>query len=151
MTSQISTYNEICRMYDAPSYFKNLEISFNGTEPWLIKYGDFDKVFIGRDSAGGNMAHHIAMQAGSQALQCGVKLTGAICSHPFLYGPDLDPVESLPETWKGINYYVFSWNRAYPNAPGGIDNPMINLVGPFSSKFGRSRVCKITCVCCWEG
>lgn len=45
----------------------NLENSSN-TQPWLINHGDFNKVFIGGDSAGGNIVHNIAMRAGSDAL-----------------------------------------------------------------------------------
>ncbi|KAI9081124.1 hypothetical protein K1719_036883 [Acacia pycnantha] len=63
---QISTYNALCRLYDTPSYFKNLENSSNSTEPWLLNYGNFEEIFVGGDSAGGNIVHNVAMRAGSK-------------------------------------------------------------------------------------
>ncbi|WVY93172.1 hypothetical protein V8G54_032260 [Vigna mungo] len=32
-------------------------------DPWVLKHGDFDRVFVGGDSAGANITHNIAMRA----------------------------------------------------------------------------------------
>ncbi|WRX21238.1 Alpha/beta hydrolase fold-3 - like 10 [Theobroma cacao] len=53
-------------------------------DSWLLNHGDFDRIFIGGDSAGGNIVHNIALQAGAEGLK----------------------------------------------APGGIDNALINPLGP---------------------
>nr|XP_043625997.1 probable carboxylesterase 5 [Erigeron canadensis] len=39
-------------------------VNGNGPESWLNDYVDFEKVFIGGDSAGGNITHHMAIQSG---------------------------------------------------------------------------------------
>ncbi|KAJ1379521.1 Alpha/Beta hydrolase fold [Sesbania bispinosa] len=55
------------------------------TEPWLINDGDFNRVFIVGDSAGGNIAHNIAMRAGTEALPGDVIILRAILTHPKFY------------------------------------------------------------------
>ncbi|KAI4368328.1 hypothetical protein MLD38_016897 [Melastoma candidum] len=47
-------------------------------EPWLAKHGDFScgGLFVGGDSAGGNIAHHLLMRAGREPLNGGVKNIG---------------------------------------------------------------------------
>ncbi|XP_010277788.1 PREDICTED: 2-hydroxyisoflavanone dehydratase-like isoform X2 [Nelumbo nucifera] len=37
-------------------------------EPWLTDYADFDRIFLGGDSAGGNIVHNVAMRARAQSL-----------------------------------------------------------------------------------
>ena len=46
------------------------------TEPWLIDHGNFQRIYIGGDSAGGNIVHNIAMRSGEETLPCGVQLLG---------------------------------------------------------------------------
>ncbi|OMP08692.1 Alpha/beta hydrolase-3 [Corchorus olitorius] len=97
-------------------------------ESWLTNYVNFDRVYVAGDSAGANLAHNILMRAGSEALNCGVKITGAFITHPYFWGSEpvgsetkiVDEREKLP---------MFTiWNLVYPEAPGGIDNPMVNPV-----------------------
>ncbi|TKY51125.1 2-hydroxyisoflavanone dehydratase [Spatholobus suberectus] len=110
-------------------------------EPWLIEHGDFNRVFIGGNSAGANIAHNIAIRAGSEALPNDVKIYGAIITHPFFHGSS--PVGA--ETLKGeqnISYVI--WNFVYPSAPGGVDNPLFNPVGPGLDGLGCSKI--IVCV-----
>ncbi|GJS26432.1 2-hydroxyisoflavanone dehydratase-like protein [Tanacetum coccineum] len=63
-------------------------------EPWLTQHGDFDQLYIGGDSAGANIAHHMCMRAGVEELNCGVKILGAFLSHPYFLGSK--PVGSEP-------------------------------------------------------
>ncbi|KAJ1423778.1 Alpha/Beta hydrolase fold [Sesbania bispinosa] len=98
------------------------------TEPWLINHGDFNRVFIGGDSAGGNIAHNIAMRAGTEALPGDVKILGAVLTHPAFYSSY--PVGSEPIVEPENNIHFKIWNLAYPSAPGGIDNPVLNPVAP---------------------
>lgn len=51
------------------------------TEPWLEKYGDFNRVFLIGDSSGGNVVHEVAARAGSVDLSP-VRVAGAIPVHP---------------------------------------------------------------------
>nr|GEV01940.1 2-hydroxyisoflavanone dehydratase-like [Tanacetum cinerariifolium] len=63
-------------------------------EPWLTQHGGFDHLYIGGDSAGANIAHHMCMRAGVEELNCGVKILDGIDSpwiNPFAKGsPCLD-------------------------------------------------------------
>ncbi|KAE9611654.1 putative carboxylesterase, 2-hydroxyisoflavanone dehydratase [Lupinus albus] len=114
--------------------------SITNKEPWLIEHGDFKKVFIGGDSAGGNIVHNIAMRAGTEALPCGVEILGAFLSHPFFCGSQ--PIGSEP-----LGHGHMAWNLVYPNAPGGVDNPFINPLAegaPRLSGLGCSRI--LVCV-----
>ncbi|XP_027368006.1 uncharacterized protein LOC113873855 [Abrus precatorius] len=115
--------------------------NLTNAEPWLIQHGDFNRIFIGGDSAGGNIVHNIAMRAGTEALPCDAKIIGAFLSHPY-FGSSY-PVGSEPE----VNTLNAVWNLVYPSAPGGIDNPMINPVAPGAPSLallGCSKI--IVCV-----
>ncbi|KAK7343574.1 hypothetical protein VNO77_12407 [Canavalia gladiata] len=114
-------------------------------EPWLIEHGDFNRIFIGGDSAGGNIAHNIAMRAGTEDLPCDVKILGAILSHPYFYISD--PNETEPITSYKQSSSCLVMNLVYPSGPAGIDNPMINPVAPAAPSLtglGCSKI--IVCV-----
>ncbi|XP_057451803.1 2-hydroxyisoflavanone dehydratase-like [Lotus japonicus] len=76
----------------------------------------------GGDSAGGNIVHNIAMHAGIEVLP-----------------------EPIIEPEQNIDHKI--WSLVYPSAPGGVDNPMLNPVGPGApslATLGCSRI--IVCV-----
>lgn len=54
----------------------------NGPEAWLNDHVDFDRVFIGGDSAGATLTHHVVRQAGLDGLS-GTRIVGMILFHPF--------------------------------------------------------------------
>lgn len=129
--------------------------SSNNKEAWLLNHGDFERVFIGGDSAGGNIVHNIAMRAGegdhdnqesSLKESTGVKILGAFLGHPYFWGSN--PIGSEPVGDNRENNFLhLSWEFVYPTAPGGIDNPMVNPVGegkPNLAKLGCSRL--LVCV-----
>lgn len=93
-------------------------------EPWLTQHGDFNRVFIGGDSAGGNIVHNIAMRAGTEALHAGVKILGAVLVHPFFFGSY--PVGGETVEGHAENFCHKVWKFVYPCCPGGLDNPVIN-------------------------
>ncbi|XP_031280119.1 probable carboxylesterase 7 [Pistacia vera] len=64
-------------------------VSGSGPEPWLNDHADFGKVFIGGDSAGGNISHTLTFQVGSIGLP-GVKVVGVILIHPYFGGTEDD-------------------------------------------------------------
>nr|WRU92888.1 HID5 [Melodinus tenuicaudatus] len=110
----------------------HIENSSADKEPWLINHGNFDKLYIVGDSAGANIVHNLAMKAGAESLYGGVKILGAISSHPYFWGSNEQ--KSLP-------YRI--WMFVYPSAPGGIDNPMVNPMAedaPSLSGLGCSRL-----------
>ncbi|CAO2207017.1 unnamed protein product [Urochloa humidicola] len=96
--------------------------SGGGAEPWLAKHGDVSRLFLAGDSAGGNIAHNLAMRAGQQQQQIrGVALLdpyflgryvsagaerawGFICAGRYGTGhPYVNPAAGLPAAaWRAI-------------------------------------------------
>ncbi|EXC17556.1 putative carboxylesterase 12 [Morus notabilis] len=101
-------------------------------ETWLTNHGDFEKVFLGGDSAGANIVHSMAMRFSKEDLNNRIKsISGAFLTHPYFWGSEPLVGSSEPcaeELAKSIPRLV--WDFVYPCAPGGVDNPMINPVGP---------------------
>ncbi|XP_027360077.1 2-hydroxyisoflavanone dehydratase-like [Abrus precatorius] len=94
------------------------------TEPWTKNHGDFNRVFLGGDSAGANIVHNIALRAGAEVLPNGVKLLGALVSQPYFFGSK--PIGSEQVVGHEQSAAFLVWDFVYPSAPGGLDNPMIN-------------------------
>ncbi|GAB2267264.1 hypothetical protein Dimus_002250 [Dionaea muscipula] len=59
-------------------------------DPWLTDRADFERVFIGGDSAGGNISHTLLSRVGSIGLPGGVRVVGAFFIHPYFGGTDDD-------------------------------------------------------------
>ncbi|XP_021716866.1 2-hydroxyisoflavanone dehydratase-like [Chenopodium quinoa] len=105
-------------------------------DPWLASHGSLDALFIGGDSSGANIAHNLAIRAGTESLDNGVKILGAFISHSHLMD---DPSSSNLDVQMG--YKV--WNFVYPDAPGGSNSHMINPMAdgaPSLAQLGCSRV-----------
>lgn len=90
-------------------------------EPWLVEFGDFDRLYMGGDSAGANIVHNLALKAGTEKLANDVKILGGVFCCPYFWRSQSTPDES---------YAYKCWMLASPHAEGGIDNHMIN---PFAS------------------
>ncbi|KAJ3676983.1 hypothetical protein LUZ60_002707 [Juncus effusus] len=97
-------------------------------DPWIINHGDFDRVFVSGESAGANIAHHVAMYGGA-------KIRGAILIHPFFLSPDKveseehDPVitEKLESIWKLFCPTKLHLNDPWINPLASGSLPLINL------------------------
>ncbi|EYU23693.1 hypothetical protein ABFS82_14G019800 [Erythranthe guttata] len=110
-------------------------------EKWISNHADFSRISIGGDSAGGNIAHNLALRAGSEPLPGNVKIAGAILSHPYFWGSN--PIGNEPKEDIDQSLLYQLWLLAYPSAPGGIDNPLINPFcdgAPSLSGLGCSRL-----------
>ncbi|KAJ9538495.1 hypothetical protein OSB04_031228 [Centaurea solstitialis] len=105
------------------SHATNLEKNLENQEPWLVEFGDFERLYIGGDSAGANIVHNLALQAKRESLNGDVKILGAFLGCPYFWSSSYG-VESLA---------YGCWMVAYPQAEGGIDSPMIN---PFVGGVG---------------
>ncbi|XP_059318006.1 2-hydroxyisoflavanone dehydratase-like isoform X2 [Lycium ferocissimum] len=104
-------------------------------EPWIENHGDFRRMFIAGDSAGGNIVYNIVMRVGRESLIGDVKLSGAIFAFPFLLFPSLENIEHA------LSYKL--WNTICPPSERGINSPMVNPVAeksPSLSKLGCSRL-----------
>ncbi|MED6142104.1 hypothetical protein PIB30_110197 [Stylosanthes scabra] len=110
-------------------------------DPWILKHGELQRVFLGGDSAGANIVHNIAMRAGVEALPNGVKVFGAFLSQPYFFSSKPIGSEAVEGHQETPPYLV--WGLVYPNAPGGVDNPMINPLAadaPSLANLGCSKI-----------
>ncbi|CAL4999330.1 unnamed protein product [Urochloa decumbens] len=62
-----------------------------GGEPWLAKHGDVSRLFLAGDSAGGNIAHNLAMRAGQQQQHPSFLLAGRAAAPAIRGVALLDP------------------------------------------------------------
>lgn len=56
------------------------------SDPWLADAADFSRVFVAGDSAGGNIAHHMAVRFGKTGLSPPVRLRGYVLLMPAMAG-----------------------------------------------------------------
>ncbi|CAA7049900.1 unnamed protein product [Microthlaspi erraticum] len=104
----------------------------DGTRPenWINKHADFGKVFLAGDSAGGNIAHHLAIRAEKEKLN--PVISGMILIHPYFWGKTpIDELETRDERRR--RKIDGSWEVASPNSEKGVDDPLFNVVGSESS------------------
>lgn len=97
-------------------------INTDKLDPWLLNHGNFNKLYMGGDSAGANIVHNLAIRAGIETLPGDVKITGAFLCHPYFWGSKAERNRRKEE--QSDQYRI--WLFVYPSVPGGIDNPMIN-------------------------
>ncbi|XP_059294512.1 hydrolase 3-like [Lycium ferocissimum] len=112
------------------SHSENNNSTNTNKDSWLTSYGDFNKVFIAGESAGGNIVYHMAMRAGTESLNGNVKILGSILACPFFLMPD----ENID--YQG-NLAYNMWVTICPELESGlspIDSPMIN---PLAEKAPR--------------
>ncbi|GAB4841533.1 hypothetical protein Ancab_022248 [Ancistrocladus abbreviatus] len=95
-------------------------------EPWIVNHGDFTKVFVGGDSAGGNIAHNVIVWAGKEKLPNDVKVVGAILAMPEFSGSK--PLASEPKVVRWVVENL--WKYECPSCEGGLDSPYLNPFGP---------------------
>ncbi|XP_021286480.1 probable carboxylesterase 12 [Herrania umbratica] len=113
----------------------------NGPEEWLNCYADFDKVYLSGDSAGANIAHHIAIKIGKEKLD-GVNLVGIVLAHPYFWGKEPVGDEIKDPAVRAKTEEI--WRLASPTTSGS-DDPWINPVDDQSlASLGCTRV--LVCV-----
>ncbi|KAL1220290.1 putative carboxylesterase 7 [Cardamine amara subsp. amara] len=102
-------------------------IDGTGPENWINKHGDFGKLYLAGDSAGGNIAHHLTIRAKRENLEKSI-ISGIILIHPYFWGKT--PIDELEirdvARTQGVEG---SWRTASPNSKDGVDDPWLNVVG----------------------
>ncbi|GJY75606.1 2-hydroxyisoflavanone dehydratase-like protein, partial [Tanacetum coccineum] len=68
-------------------------------DQWILDFANFDKLYIGGDSEGANIAHNMAIRAAIRS----------------------ETSENREDSWLSR-----VWRVVYPDSPGGDDNPMVN-------------------------
>ncbi|XP_020206117.1 2-hydroxyisoflavanone dehydratase [Cajanus cajan] len=96
-------------------------------EAWLIDHGEFTRFYVGGDTSGANIAHNVCLRVGGEALG-GVRIAGAVLAFPLFWGSE--PVLSEPVEGHEESSPMRVWKFVYPDAPRGIDNPLINPLAP---------------------
>ncbi|KAF7144362.1 hypothetical protein RHSIM_Rhsim05G0082800 [Rhododendron simsii] len=95
-----------------------------GPELWLNEYVDFGRIFLTGDSAGANIAHHMAVRVGATGLE-GFKVSGAVIVHPYF---------AVSEPDKMIQFL-------YPGSSGTDSDPKLNpKADPDLDKMGCEKV-----------
>ncbi|KAJ1255358.1 hypothetical protein BS78_K254600 [Paspalum vaginatum] len=77
-------------------------------DPWLAAYADPRRTFLAGDSAGGNIAYHMAVRASTRCTVDGIDVEGVIMVHPYFWGPERLPSEAV-------------WDGAAVLPPDGVD------------------------------
>ncbi|GAB2264959.1 hypothetical protein Dimus_000030 [Dionaea muscipula] len=102
------------------------QAKFSGSEPWVSAHGDYDRVFVGGDSAGATIAHNLSVRAAKEELPYGVRIKGAFLAMPYFLGSVLLPLE--PRDLRKQSFYRV-WDYLCPLCVGGVDHPYINPFG----------------------
>ncbi|KAK1697429.1 hypothetical protein QYE76_014126 [Lolium multiflorum] len=111
-----------------------------GDEPWLTDHADFSRLYLGGDSAGANIAHHMAMRSG---VEEGLALRGLVLIHPYFLGSDEVASDGLDRAARERLGRL--WRVACPDT-AGEDDPLINPLaagapGLEALACGRVLVC----------
>ncbi|KAL6846451.1 hypothetical protein ACP4OV_023899 [Aristida adscensionis] len=97
--------------------------SGSGDEPWLTDRADFSRLCLAGESAGANIAHHMAMRAGAEPLPGGARIGGVALVHPYFLGHGRVPSEAHdPAMAENV---VTMWRVVCPGT-SGVDDPRIN-------------------------
>ncbi|CAN6210952.1 unnamed protein product [Urochloa humidicola] len=123
----------------------------SGDEPWLADHGDFSRLFVGGESAGANIAHHVAMRAGAGTgeppLPHGARIAGAVVVHPYFLGAGAVPSEETdPAMAQSV---VTMWRAVCPGTAGVEDDPWINPLAAGAPAL-RGLACGRVLVCLAE-
>ncbi|KAL7598944.1 hypothetical protein Lser_V15G24688 [Lactuca serriola] len=114
-------------------------VNGNGPEPWLNEYADLQNIFLAGDSAGGNIAHHMAIRVGSDT-PAGLRFQGVILFHPYFWGKERVGKESDFLEPRLIALFNDAWAVAHPGS-SGPDDPLINPgIDPKISGMGCSKM-----------
>ncbi|CAN4091361.1 unnamed protein product [Withania somnifera] len=104
-------------------------------DPWLKNYGDFSRLSIIGDSAGGNIVYHMAMRAGIEGgINENVTINGSILVCPYL----LVPLENIEQDTAYKNWIIIS-----SPSEAGLHSPMFNPLAekaPCLSRLGCSKM-----------
>lgn len=103
-------------------------------EPWLSRHADLTRLFLVGDSAGGNIAHNMAMRAGREGLDGGTTIQGVALLDPYFWGKR--PVPSETEDPAERRWRERTWSFVCA-ARYGVDDPVINPVAMVREEWRR--------------
>nr|CAB3455745.1 unnamed protein product [Digitaria exilis] len=124
-------------LHDADTLFSWLrsQATLTGSgDPWLATAADFTNVFVSGDSAGANIAHHLAVRVGSGSLAAApVRVAGCVLLWPYFGGEERTASETNcpSDVFLTLPLYDQMWRLALP-ATASRDHPVANPFGPES-------------------
>ncbi|CAN6175492.1 unnamed protein product [Urochloa humidicola] len=71
-----------------------LQWAASRSDPWLAYHADPARVFLAGDSAGANIAHHMAARVAAGGGEDGIDIEGMILVQPFFWGTERLPAET---------------------------------------------------------
>ncbi|KAL6647014.1 hypothetical protein ACP70R_014451 [Stipagrostis hirtigluma subsp. patula] len=116
-------------------WLREQAVNAAAADGWLAEAADFGRVFVTGDSAGGTIAHHLAVRGGSAAAVKldPVKIRGYVLLMPFFGGACRTPSEAGCPAEVFLNLELFDrfWRLSLP-AGATRDHPAANPYGPDS-------------------
>ncbi|KAL8094355.1 strigolactones hydrolase CXE15-like [Apium graveolens] len=103
-------------------------------DAWLNDVADFSRVFISGDSAGGNIAHNLAVRLGAGSAEVApVRVRGYVYLAPFFGGTVLSKFEAEGPKDAFLNWELIErfWRLSIPVGETR-DHPLVNPFGPVS-------------------
>uniref|UniRef100_A0A0D9WVT3 Alpha/beta hydrolase fold-3 domain-containing protein n=1 Tax=Leersia perrieri TaxID=77586 RepID=A0A0D9WVT3_9ORYZ len=107
------------------------------TAAWLSDAADFRRVFVAGDSAGGTIAHHLAVRAASNPLaDDAIAVCGYVLLMPFFGGirRTASEEECPAEVFLNLDLFDRFWRLSLP-VGATRDHPMANPFGPESPEL----------------
>jgi acetyl esterase/lipase len=122
---------------DAESVFSWLrnQATAAADDPWLAESADFGRVFVTGDSAGGNIAHHVAVAVGSGLLGISpARVAGYVLFWPFFAGVErtASEAEYPPGPFLTLPVSDLFLRLSLPSEGDTRDHPAVNPFGPDS-------------------
>ncbi|CAM0951666.1 unnamed protein product [Alopecurus aequalis] len=115
-------------------------------DPWLSEHGDLGRIFLAGGSAGGNIAHSMAIAAGQTDLRTAAaaqaRIEGAILLHPSFSGEV--KLDTEAEEYRAS--VKRRWTVIFPGARGGLDDPRMNPLAEGAPSL-RTLPCERMLVC----
>uniref|UniRef100_A0A0D9X8V3 Alpha/beta hydrolase fold-3 domain-containing protein n=1 Tax=Leersia perrieri TaxID=77586 RepID=A0A0D9X8V3_9ORYZ len=102
-----------------------------GADTWLARLADASRLFVAGDSAGGNIAHNLAIRAGDNAAATTIKIRGVALLDPYFLGKYVDA--SAEKAWGFICAGRYGMDHPYVN-------PMAALPATAWRRLGSDRV-----------
>jgi len=102
------------------------------SDPWFDSHADFSKVFLMGESAGGNIAHRVAMWSGGQDWGGDMRIRGLILLNPFFGGEartESETKERQEIPLLSVEYTDLMWRLALP-AGSNRDHHFCNPLAP---------------------
>jgi acetyl esterase/lipase len=109
----------------------------SGPEPWLRDWGNLSRLFLAGDSAGANIAHNMAMRAGTEG---GAAVTGVLLLDPYFWGKKPVPGELTDPATR--REYETTWSFIC-DGQYGIDDPLVDPLAMPAAEWRRMAASRV--------